>query len=250
MNNLIYHRPESVEAALAMLTQPEKRCALLAGGTHLNATLKQAEIDTLVDLQAVGLDQIEVKEGKVTIGAMVTLQRLVDSRAMPPLVRQMAHLEAPNTFRHMATIGGSVGAGEAESELVAALLVCEAKITLQTAQAVQNVSLTDLLNNGVQLPYIITAITIANDGTTAHARVARTPKDKPIVAALGRKTASGTVHLALCGVARRPILVQAADIEQLTPPADFRGSSRYRKAMAGVLTQRVLTEINRQQEEG
>lgn len=248
MNNLIYHRPESLEAALALLTQPNT--ALLAGGTRLNATLKQAEIDTLVDLQAVGLDQIEVKQGKVTIGAMVTLQRLVDSRAMPPLVRQMAHLEAANTFRHMATIGGSVGAGEAESELVAALLVCEAQITLQTVQGTRVISLTDLLSKGVQLPYIITAITIVNEGTTAHARVARTPKDKPIVAALGRKTDSGTVHVALCGMAPKPILVQPAEIEQLTPPADFRGSGRYRKAMAGVLTQRVLTEIDRQQEEG
>jgi CO/xanthine dehydrogenase FAD-binding subunit len=90
---------------------------------------------------------------------------------------------------------------------------------------------------------LITAVTIQRHGQTASDRVARTPADRPIVAVVGRRVADG-VLLAACGVAKRPILFNANGIDQLKPPADFRGSSGYRREMTAVLSQRVLAELD------
>jgi CO/xanthine dehydrogenase FAD-binding subunit len=72
------------------------------------------------------------------------------------------------------------------------------------------------------------------DARGGHARVARTPSDRPIVAALAVRTASGE-RVALCGVAARPILLGAP----LDPPDDFKGSAQYRRALVEVVVQRA-----------
>ncbi len=95
-------------------------------------------------------------------------------------------------------------------------------------------------------------------------RVARTPRDKPIVAVAVRVTRDGDlcggVRIALAGVADRPICAYEAEdrlkgqlfdkrlvdvavtnlLEHLDPPSDFKGSSEYRREMAAVLTRRAL----------
>jgi CO/xanthine dehydrogenase FAD-binding subunit len=156
------------------------------------------------------------------------------------LVRFTAHLEGPNTFRHVSTIGGTVATAESESELYAALLVHEAIVTVQSKMGERSVPLADLeLGDGE----LVTAVTIDTQGQTAGDRVGRTPADKPIVSVVGRRLGE-EIFLAVCGVAERPILVAADAIDQLNPPADFRGSSAYRKQMAHVLSNRVLTHLN------
>jgi CO/xanthine dehydrogenase FAD-binding subunit len=89
---------------------------------------------------------------------------------------------------------------------------------------------------------LITAVTLQRHGQTVSDRVARTPADRPIVAVVGRRVGKGII-LAACGVAERPILINADEIVQLRPPADFRGSSMYRREMMQVLLERVLKEI-------
>jgi CO/xanthine dehydrogenase FAD-binding subunit len=49
--------------------------------------------------------------------------------------------------------------------------------------------------------------------------------------------------LALTGVAATPILVEPGDLAHLDPPGDFRGSSRYRRELAGILAKRVVDRL-------
>jgi CO/xanthine dehydrogenase FAD-binding subunit len=173
------------------------------------------------------------------MGAMVRLQAVVDHADVPELVRQMTLREGANTFRNMGTLGGVVATADPESELYAALLVHEAMVTVQSSAGEGRVPLAELeLGERV----LITAVTIQLHGQTASDRVARTPADRPIVSVVGRRVADGFL-LAVCGVAKRPILINANEIDQLTPPADFRGSSGYRREMTAVLSQRVLVEL-------
>jgi CO/xanthine dehydrogenase FAD-binding subunit len=234
-----YHRPESVAEALTLLQHTG--AAALAGGTQLIPYLDEDSVE-LVDLQSVGLGLIEADAdaGMVVLGAMVRVQTIVEDPRLPELLRRLAHREGPNTFRNMSTIGGTVATADPESELYAGLLAYEATVTVQSSVGAQTIPLTEF-----QLPAgaLITAVTIQSGGQAAAERVARTPADKPIIAVVGRKDEAGRVRLAVCGVARRPVLVEQEEVALLEPPADFRGSTEYRREMAAVLTARVLRQL-------
>jgi len=240
-----YHRPETVEAALDLLVRPGIATAVLAGGTELNAH-KLEGVDEVVDLQAVGLDDIQRAGDRLLVGAMTRLQAIVEAEEVPTLVRETAHREGPNTFCNQGALGGVVVDADPESELLAALLVFEADVRVQTMAGTNTLPLGDFLADvaGAVEGGIVTEISLATDGQTASERVARTPADKPIVAAVGRKTADGRVLLALCGVADTPILIEPDQLASLDPPADFRGSSEYRQEMATVLTERVIVHLH------
>ncbi len=205
-----YHRPQDMQAALGLLTQSGVTTAVLAGGTELNVYQPDA-VDEVVDLQALGLESIEQQGDRLIVGAMTRLQALVDADSASELIRETAHREGPNTFRNQGTIGGVIAGADPESELLAALLVSEAEVTVQTQSGARTVALPAVLADvaGSLAGGILTAVSFATNGQTASERVARTPADKPIVAAVGRKTEDGRIMLALCGVAVSPILVES-----------------------------------------
>jgi CO/xanthine dehydrogenase FAD-binding subunit len=237
------HRPHKMEEALALLNREDVTTAVLAGGTTLVPKAADA-VDELVDLQALALGGISHAGVQMKIGATTTLQELVDDEAAPDILRNCARYEGPNTFRNAGTIGGVVAAGDRESELLAAFLVCNTAVTVQYATHREVFPLPELLaDRSAKLKGgIITGISLQKPTAAAHERVARTPQDKPIVAAVAAKTSGGEPQLALCGVAGMPLLVTKDALSTLDPPGDFRGSSTYRQAMAKLLAGRVLAK--------
>ncbi len=240
-----YHRPQSVGAAVELLARPGVTMAVVAGGTYINA-YKAEEVDEVVDLQAAGLDYANYDDDRLTMGAMTRLQAIVDWEDAPELLRDTAQREGANTFRNQATLGGVVVSADPESELLAALLVFKADVRMQNSGGARTGALSDFLADiaGSLAGGIITEISVATGGTTAADRVARTPADKPIVAAVARKKDAGQILLALCGVADSPIRIDPDQVASLNPPADFRGSSEYRREMATLLAARVLEKLS------
>ena len=237
-----YHRPATLDEALALLTRPDVATRVVGGGTAVTATTGP-EIFEVVDLQAIGLAGVAREEGRVVIGAMTRLQDVVDSPDVPPLVRDLAHREAPNTIRNAATIGGTVASADSESELLAALLVHEAVVALTGRAGPTEVPLGDVLaDRSLLAAAIVTAVALHPDGVTASHRTGRTPADRPIVCVAGRRHARVT-WLAATGVADTPVLLDRERLGDLAPPGDFRGSPDYRKRLATVLGARVVAEL-------
>lgn len=235
-----YHRPFTLDDAVALLARPD--AVVLAGGTSINADPGRAP-KTAVDLQALDLAGIELDADMVRIGATSRLQDLVDSALVPSILRELAHREAPNTIRNMATVGGTIGASNAESELLAGLLAFGTRVTLarsgsSTEHALADVIADQRLLNGA----IITAITVPSGGQAAADRVVRTPMDRPIVAAVAYRSGD-TMRLAMTGVAAVPTVVDPDNMADLDPPPDFRGTAGYRRSLAEVLAQRVLAAV-------
>jgi CO/xanthine dehydrogenase FAD-binding subunit len=214
----------------------------MAGGTVINGS--DVDLDTeIIDLQTACDDSIEGLDGRAVIGAMTRLQSLVDHAGVPPLLRDLAKREGPNTLRNVATVGGTIAAADPESELLAGLLVHEASLTIARQTGTLDMALADLVADlSLLREGIITSISVAGGGVTASARTGRTPADTSIVAAMGRKV-DGRLLLALTGVASTPVLVAPNGIGALDPPADFRGSSEYRRNLAEILTRRVLGQL-------
>ena len=237
-----YHRPETLSEAVDLLARDGVTSIVVGGGTVVNAT-EETSATEVIDIQVVCSEAIEEADDRVIIGAMTRLQSLVDHPVVPPLLRELAHREGPNTLRNAATVGGTVASGDPESELLAGLLVHEATVDIERRAGCNTVSLASLLSDRTALQSgIITSISVARGGSTASARTGRTPADVPIVAAVGRVTEDGP-RLALTGVAPTPIIVTADSIDSLNPPADFRGTTDYRRTLARTLISRVLSQL-------
>ena len=235
-----YHRPASVREAVELLGQPS--AAVLAGGTRVNATPFGSPI-VAVDIQALGLRSIEpAGPSRVRLGAMVTLQQMVDSSLLPEVLRECARREEPSTLRTLATIGGTAAAGGWESEVVTALLVADAQVTIESRTGSRTVTLPELLADcDLLVGGLITSVDVATDGAWSVDRTGRTPGDRAIVCAVARRGNDGVVRLAASGVSPTPILLSVDT--PLTPPADFRGSSEYRGHVARTLLSRVSKAV-------
>ena len=234
-----YRRPASLAQALELLDHLD--AVAIGGGTKVNARPPGIPIE-VVDLQALHLDGIDVVDGKgLVIGAMATLQRVVESDEVPSAVREAARREQPSALRSQATIGGCVATGDSESELLATLLVHDAVVQMARHAGNEEVPLAALL---AELPLpsgtIVTAVSLDPRGVTAVARAARTRADRAIVATVAR-VIDGRKRLALTGVAATPILVDGT--ERIHPPTDFRGSSAYRRSLAATLSARAVAAI-------
>ena len=110
-----YVEPESLKEACRLLETQGAQAHVLAGGTDLLAALKERTKDAalLVDLHAIPhLDQIRYSdEGGLTVGALVTLQRLATDplvTAKYPILAQAALSVGSPQLRAMGTVGGNL----------------------------------------------------------------------------------------------------------------------------------------------
>jgi aerobic-type carbon monoxide dehydrogenase small subunit (CoxS/CutS family)/CO/xanthine dehydrogenase FAD-binding subunit len=121
-----YHRPTRLEEALSLAGQG---VVPVAGGTRLFATAR--DVPNVLDLSALGLGRLETVDGDLRVGAMVTLQDLIDSplahEATAGLLPAAARAHsASRMIRGMATVGGESVHGAHDSEVLAALLALNA----------------------------------------------------------------------------------------------------------------------------
>ena len=239
-----YHRPATLAEAVRLLAADGR--VALAGGVHLHHDGGATPAE-LVDLQAVGLDTVDVAGPVATLGATVRLQALVDDERIPTVVRDAARAEQPSALRTLATVGGTIATASGDSLLLAALLVHDGVVRLATADHGEHtVPLGDLLATGRRHGDVIVGVTIQTGGSGAIARTGRTPRDVPIVGAVGRRVADATddrTMLALCGIAGAPVLVEPGGVGSVQPIDDHRASASYRRHLAEVLSARVLAEL-------
>ena len=69
-----YHRPSTLDEALALLSQPNT--VPLGGGTFLSQPTTDPV--SVVDLQRLGLDSLRINGNELQIGATCTLQALLE----------------------------------------------------------------------------------------------------------------------------------------------------------------------------
>jgi CO/xanthine dehydrogenase FAD-binding subunit len=243
-------RPGSAAEAASLLAATDLKLAPIAGGSKLIAELEtraRRDLDGLVDLSCAGLNRIDyISEGDqeyVRVGATATLSQVSEhelaSTLADGLLLRAAACEGQINLRNAATIGGVVASAEYDSEFYAALLALRAGVVLHDGNQEQTVLLEDLQSIAGLITAVLIPTTSARGGT---ARVARTPADRPIVAAIAVRAGVGSVageRIALCGVAARPVLLGA----ELNPPDDFKGSAVYRRAMAEIVVQRARAAI-------
>ncbi len=251
MDPLEYHRPKTMEEALPLL----RRGQPLAGGTDL--VPRRLRLNSVVDLQALGLDEIQVTPSGLRIGATVRLQQLVEAgEGVPGALVEACRLEATLNLRNMATVGGTIMAADGRSPVATVLLALGAEVTLQPGE--ESVSLDSLLDRrGAGLHgRLITEVKVPPIEFAAYEQVARAPADRPLVSVCAaRLRGRADIRLALGGFGPRPVALVAerSDPEEAAKAVslayaeagDAWASAEYRSAVAAVLVRRVMEEAVR-----
>jgi aerobic carbon-monoxide dehydrogenase medium subunit len=240
-----YHRPESLEEALKLLSQPDTRP--LGGGTVL--TQKNDESFSVIDLQSLGLDKIRKSGDKLEIGATTTLSRLLESQHLPPALADALRREAPLNLRNVATVAGALITCDGRSTFAGVMLALDAKLT--TLPGDEKIPFGDILplRQAKLQGKLITKIEIPLNVKLAFETVARTPADRPIVSTVLAQWPSGRTRLVLGGFGPAPLLaldgnepggVEEAARNAFSEAGDEWASTEYRMEIAAVLAKRCL----------
>lgn len=259
-----YFRPKTLAEALELLADRRSRRVPLAGGTNLVGALETRQrrnVDGVIDLAGLDLSYFKNFDSSLHVGSMTTLSHLAEHPICEGLaggiLPETARFEGPQNLRNAATIGGLVALAEPDSELYAALLALNVSVvTVDTEGVESHTQLEEFTLSNPQPPRgtkLITEIRLPlRHAAAGHARIARTPMDRCIVAAVvvaagqgesSRLNSASTgdngdnPRTALCGLGPRPHLAD----RPLVPVADFKGSAEYRSAMAEVVGRRALT---------
>ena len=282
MRLFAYHRPTSVGEAVGLLGELGETAAVLAGGTSLMnmARLGLAEPEHVVSLATV--PELHGVSGSVddglTLGAMTTLRDVETShlvRRLTPGITEAAGHVATVRIRNQATVGGNLVHADPNQDLPPMLMVHDAVARIIGPAGPREVAVDEMFVGFLQsvvsedevlvsvhvppvaaglrsgylkflprtqddYPTISVAAAVAVvDGRVQHARIA--------VAGGGSTTVrcrEAEAVLTAGGLDAHSLRAAAAAVpDALDPISDGRGSSRYKRSMAAVCTQRLLERL-------
>lgn len=270
-----YARPEGLQEALALLQRPGAK--ILAGGQSLVPllNLRLARPELLVDVNAIpGLSAIELTAGGgLRLGALVRHARLLADPLVAghvPLLREAVVHVGHHAVRNRGTLGGSLVHADPVAELATAMVALDARFRLvsqggerwvQAREFFQGPFSTEIADEEM-LTEVLVPGRPEGEGA-AFLEVAMRQGDFAIVAvaALAQRSeeaVKGSV-VVWSGAASTPLVVSereelegvrlsGAELEEacaalaagVTPPADVRAASDYKRAALAVLTGRAL----------
>lgn len=137
LNLLEYHWVEDIDEALILIARPDVKTVPLAGGTHLLG-LDDESIQAVVDLRDLELAYVNEDGASVHIGAMTSLQSMVDSPVLKELATGvLAHAAQASSFsrviRNSATLGGTLAIGaKSQADVLTVLAMLDAEVLLRS----------------------------------------------------------------------------------------------------------------------
>jgi CO/xanthine dehydrogenase FAD-binding subunit len=247
-----YHRPDSLEEALALLSRPGVISRPIGGGTAIDRD--GGDPLAVVDLQRLGLNQVQERGNWLDLGATVTLQALLERPNLPAALNETIRKEATHNLRQVATVAGTLVAADGRSPFTTAGYALDAALRLLPAMEGNE---RDLIHLGDLLPLrkeilpgrLITQVTIPLNVSLVYSFVARTPADRPVVCAAVARWPSGRTRVVLGGFGPAPLLAmdgpeesgaEMAAREACREAGDAWASAGYRTEAAGLLVRRCL----------
>jgi carbon-monoxide dehydrogenase medium subunit len=274
-----YHRPATLDEALALLSEHGDEAKVLAGGQSLIPLmgLRMGRPDHVVDIGRIpGLDRIDVADdGAVTLGALVRHQQANTSDVIAehaPLIADTMPWVAHRAIRTRGTVLGSIAHGDPAAEMPAVVLATQATLTATSVRGTREIAADDFfrgyLDTALDADEILTGVTFPAWPTNAVGsvvEVARRHGDYALVGVVTKLEIGGDdvitdAALAFFGAGSTALRVAAAEdaligspatsetftaaarivSTELEPPGDIHGSTAYRKHLAGTLTLRGL----------
>ena len=276
------YQPASIQEAREIHAHLGPGGYLLAGGTDLVIAIKEKG---LVPKYVVDLKRIEslagirenAGDGSLVIGALTTMRAVETSRPITkrfPFLSQSAAEVGSIQIRNRATIGGNIANATPSADVVPALLVLQAQVTISTAKGAQQVPLESVFigpGKTIMAPGdILTEIIIPPAPATLRGEYIKfSPREMMDLAYVGVAVAividgndkvCREARIALGAVSPVPMRARKAEAElidhvineesagrageiasaECSPISDVRASAEYRRHMVRVNTKRAI----------
>ena len=272
MRNLqAYFKPATVPAAVQLFREQPGRGQYIAGGTQV-AAAKTPALDYLVDLTTCGLNYIQAQDGRLRIGACVTLAELAQSDLIGAfangIIATAARWTGSSQLRNSATAGGRL---IAKDDLALPLLALDAQLVV-VGETERTVPLAAFYGNSTEMlreGEVIKECILPGEFRPAAGSVLRMSQTQQDVALIA-VAATVIVVNGICQKARiavKPVVsgvmrvlpaeamlegqtvtgalierVAATVAQTIQPLADYRASAEYRRQMSRVYVKRALSE--------
>ena len=178
-----YHRAESIDHALRLLSSLGSDVKLLAGGHSLVPALKLrlASPTHLIDISACSeLMGVREEDGRVHIGAATTYRELeIDPllAARVPLVPVVAGQVADMLVRNRGTIGGSLCNSDPNADFPVCVLALDARLHVRSLGSERVIAVSDwfdgLMSTALRPDEILEAISVASRVSRCAAATSR-----------------------------------------------------------------------------
>jgi aerobic carbon-monoxide dehydrogenase medium subunit len=273
-----YHRPRSVDEAIALLAQHgQEEARVVAGGHSLIPMMKLrlARPAHLVDLQDLDeLRGIRSEPDAVVIGAMTTQHEMIGSELLAascPIIPETSLQIGDPQVRYCGTLGGNVANGDPGNDMPAVMVALDATYRVEGPQGERDVPAREfyrgIYSTALAEGEILLSVRIPTPAVGhgyAYEKQKRKTGDYATAAAAVVLTMSSGVcssaAIALTNVADTPLfaknasdavvgtgLDEAAIAEAVrrarsiaNPSADGRGPAEFRIHVAGVMVRRAL----------
>jgi len=275
-----YHRPRSIDEALAMLSAHGDAGKVLAGGQSLVPlmSMRLAAPADLIDINHIAeLDSVDVTDSHVRVGAIARHSRLEADQAVYdaiPLLRQGLVNVAHPTIRNRGTTVGSLVHADPAAEMPAVLTLLDGVVELRTANDTREVAAADFFEGPMQsairpgeLAVAASFVRPPRGSGSAFLELSRRQGDYAMcgVGALvttDDENAITSARVALISVGDGPVLVEVTEAisgsgggfdepalrdlvdERIEAEPDIHASAEYRRHLAHVLTLRALDEAH------
>ena len=273
--NFEYHKPDSIDGALSILTEWGDDARVIAGGHSLIPVMKQrlTDISHLVDLGGISeLKGISIDGNTVTVGAMTTQHELITNEELSksvPLIKEASLQIADPQVRYLGTIGGNVANGDPANDMPGLMQTLDASYELTGPDGVRNVKAREFYEAAYFTARgddeILTSISfLVPNGGYAYEKQKRKIGDYATAAAgvlinIDNNVCS-SVSIALTNLSDTPVYCEKAVdnlvgkelnedtiktavydcVEASDPVADTRGPVEFKKYVAGIIVKKAL----------
>ena len=272
-----FHRPETIEQALALLAA-DPAAMPLAGGATLVAMLNAELVEPSALISLAGIEELSAIEamadGTLWLGAMISHADLATEARLSgghSVLRQAAARIAHPSVRNIGTLGGAVAHGDPSSDLPAALVAADAVIKMASPTGKRSIAagefFEDYLTTVLAEGEMVTAVGLPRlpENAVGHyekfARVHGDYATLSVALILAMKGGECSyVSVALGSAGAKPVRVPEAEARLLgsaldgaavqdaaqllseasDPVDDVRGSAEYRLMLVPRLLQRAL----------
>lgn len=266
-----FHRPGSLDAAIAFAREQGDAARFLAGGTDLIIQINRGRTAPkhLISLDGLGLDRIDETATEYAIGAMATHDAVVKHPGFQTSLIALAQASAVvggRQVRNIATVGGNIVNASPAADLVPVLLALDATVDLRGLDGLRPIPLERFLvergRTERRPEEILTTVRFdkppAASATWFLKAGRRKAMEISVICVAVHLVRGGKTRIAIGAAASRT--VRAPDAEALvekqgaaafreagriaadavTPIDDVRASARYRKLLVAALVERAL----------